>query len=140
MTRIALLYSYPVKNIKVWTALTDLDQMQQWYFPMLEAFEPRVGFETQFALEHAGYTFTHEWKVVEVIERRSITVEWTYKEFSGKGLVTFELTDLGDRTLCYLNDVVVEDFPDDVEPFARESGVAGWTQLLGIQLREYLLR
>src|SRR4030095_523220 len=33
---------------KVWKAITDIDQMKQWYFPQLENFKPEEGFETEF--------------------------------------------------------------------------------------------
>ena len=38
----------------VWKAITELDQMKQWYMPALVAFEPKVGFETEFSVEHEG--------------------------------------------------------------------------------------
>ena len=30
----------------VWDAITELDQMKQWYFNNIESFKPEVGFET----------------------------------------------------------------------------------------------
>jgi len=33
---------------KVWNAITNLDQMKQWFFENIKSFNPEVGFETQF--------------------------------------------------------------------------------------------
>jgi hypothetical protein len=47
----------------VWNAITDPDQMRQWYFPMLESFKPEVGFEIQFDVPHNDKIYQHLWKV-----------------------------------------------------------------------------
>ena len=47
-------YNAPVG--KVWKALTDVDQMRQWYFDLRE-FKPEVGFEFSFVVEHNGNTY-----------------------------------------------------------------------------------
>ena len=49
-------YNAPVE--KVWKALTDVDQMRQWYFD-LKQFKPEVGFEFSFVVEHKGNTYDH---------------------------------------------------------------------------------
>ena len=36
---------------RVWTALTDVDQMREWYFDLTE-FKSEVGFEFDFIVEH----------------------------------------------------------------------------------------
>jgi uncharacterized protein YndB with AHSA1/START domain len=48
-------YHAPVE--KVWHAITDLEQMRQWYFPALVEFEPEIGFETRFDVEHTRAKF-----------------------------------------------------------------------------------
>src|SRR5207253_1488269 len=42
-------YNAPIAA--VWQALTDVDQMRQWYFALKE-FRPEVGFEFEFVVEH----------------------------------------------------------------------------------------
>ena len=51
---------------KVWQALTDVDQMRQWYFDLKE-FRPEVGFEFEFVVEHEGNSYHHLCKVTEVV-------------------------------------------------------------------------
>ena len=51
---------------RVWTALTDVNEMRQWYFDLKE-FKPEIGFEFEFLVEHEGNTYHHVCKVTEVI-------------------------------------------------------------------------
>ncbi|HKB45981.1 MAG TPA: SRPBCC domain-containing protein [Chitinophagaceae bacterium] len=57
---------------KVWKALTDLNQMKQWYFPQLENFKPEEGFETQFNVHNEGKDYLHIWKIKKVIPLKKI--------------------------------------------------------------------
>jgi uncharacterized protein YndB with AHSA1/START domain len=58
---------------QVWTALTDANEMRQWYFDLKE-FKPEIGFEFEFVVEHEGNTYHHLCKVTEVIpQRKSLT-------------------------------------------------------------------
>jgi len=41
---------------RVWQALTDVDQMRQWYFDLKE-FRPEVGFEFGFVVQHNGNAY-----------------------------------------------------------------------------------
>ena len=35
----------------VWKAITEVEQMRQWYFDNLDAFEAKVGFYTEFNIK-----------------------------------------------------------------------------------------
>src|SRR5882724_11950626 len=70
------IFSAPVA--RVWNALTDPDQMRQWYFDLKE-FKPEVGFEFEFIVEHEGNNYHHLCKVTEVIPRKKIAYTWRYK-------------------------------------------------------------
>src|SRR5438046_6708447 len=82
---------------RVWKALTDVEQMRQWYFDLKE-FKPEVGFEFEFVVEHQGTTYHHLCRVTEVIPQQKIAYTWRYKGEPGDSLVTFELFDVGDKT------------------------------------------
>jgi len=56
---------------KVWNAITDVDQMRQWYFDLKE-FRAEVGFEFEFVVEHDGMTYHHLCKITEVIPQKKI--------------------------------------------------------------------
>ena len=75
---------------RVWKALTDVEQMRQWYFDLKE-FKAEPGFEFEFVVEHEGNKYHHLCKVTEVIPQKKIAYTWRYKGEPGDSLVTFEL-------------------------------------------------
>ena len=103
-----------------------------------EAFEARVGFETEFTISNEGREFPHLWDVTEVEPGRKIVYGWRFRGYPGHGMVTFELEERGGHTRLTLTNEVLEDFPDDIPEFRRESCLAGWQYLLGQSLKEYL--
>jgi len=76
---------------KVWSAITDLNEMRQWYFNQIDDFRPEVGFKTQFVVQIENRVFTHLWEVNQVIPQQKITYNWKFLEYPGNGDVTFEL-------------------------------------------------
>src|SRR5882762_5001691 len=82
---------------RVWKALTDVDQMREWYFDLKE-FKPQAGFEFEFSVEHEGTTYHHLCRVTEVISQKKIAYTWRYKNEPGDSLVTFELSSEGEKT------------------------------------------
>jgi uncharacterized protein YndB with AHSA1/START domain len=121
---------------RVWKALTDVDQMRVWYFDLKE-FKPKVGFEFEFIVEHEGMTHHHLCKVTEVILQKKLAYTWRYKGHEGDSLVTFELFADGDRTRLKLTHEGLETFPKTA-PFARKNFEAGWTAIIGSELKQFL--
>ena len=130
--------TYTASLENVWAALTELAQMKEWYFDMLIAFEAHVGFKTSFSLENEGRTFTHQWEIVEVIPQKLLKYRWKYAEYPGDSYVCFSLEPKDSKTKLRLETEVIEDFPQHIPEFKRESGVAGWEYLLGESLKKYL--
>ena len=130
------LFDTSVEN--VWSSITVLDRMQQWFFNNIPSFEPIVGFETQFIIQVEDRVFPHIWKLTEVVPLKKITYDWSYEGYSGSALVVFELIEKGDQTLVKLTSTVVEDFPDNIPEFKRESGVEGWNYFIKKSLKDYL--
>jgi len=135
---IILKFDYNASIEKVWLAITELDQMQQWYFEMLETFEAEVGFETSFLVMVEDRKYTHQWKVTEVVPYQKIVYDWIIKEYDGVSYSMFELSEKDDGTQLTITSVVTKAFPSDIPEFKRESGVQGWTYLLGDRLKSYL--
>jgi len=123
---------------KVWKALTELEQMKQWYFEQLVDFKAEAGFKTQFSLQHEGRTFTHKWKILEVIPLEKISYNWSYQEYPGSSTVTFSLNETTMGTHLHFKAIILEDFPQDIHAFKRESGLAGWNYLIGESLQKFL--
>lgn len=129
-------YEAPVE--KVWQAITDRDQMKQWYFT-LDAFKPEVGFEFQFSGQgHKGEQYLHLCKVTEVEEGKKLTYSWRYDNYPGNSFVTFELFSEGENTRLKLTHTGLETFATDNPDFAKESFAAGWTELIGTLLKKFV--
>jgi uncharacterized protein YndB with AHSA1/START domain len=121
---------------RVWKALTDVEQMRAWYFE-LKDFRPEVGFEFEFVVEHEGMTYHHLCKITEVIPQKKIAYTWRYKGHPGDSLVTFELAAVGDETRLKLTHEGLETFPKTAA-FARKNFEAGWTAIIGSELKQFL--
>jgi uncharacterized protein YndB with AHSA1/START domain len=112
---------------RVWRALTDVEQMRQWYFDLKE-FEPKLGFEFTFTVEHEGNTYRHICRITEVISEKKIAYTWRYENEKGNSLVTFELFDEGSKTRLKLTHEGLETFPKTPN-FARENFEKGWSSI-----------
>ena len=121
---------------RVWTALTDVNEMRQWYFDLKE-FKPEIGFEFEFVVEHEGNAYYHLCKVTEVIPQKKIAYTWRYKGEPGESLVTFELFPDGDNTRLKLTHTGIETFPK-TPAYARENFETGWTTLIDSELRQFV--
>lgn len=123
----------------VWKAITDVKEMRQWFFENIPAFEPVVGFKTQFTVNSEDRQFPHLWKITEVIPLKKIVYNWTYEGYKGNSFVTFQLSEINSHlTELTLTTKVTEDFPDDIPEFKRESCVGGWNYFIKDRLSEYL--
>jgi uncharacterized protein YndB with AHSA1/START domain len=122
---------------KVWKAITDRDQMQQWYFNIGE-FKPEVGFEFTFNGGSEEKTYIHLCKITKVDPGKTLQYSWRYQDYPGNSLVTFELFPEGDTTRIKLTHEGLETFPANNKDFARESFTAGWTYIIGKSIKEFV--
>ena len=127
-------YNAPVH--KVWKAITDKEQMKQWYFDLAE-FKPEVGFEFQFSGGPDDRTYLHLCKITEVEVDKKLTYSWRYDGYDGVSFVTFELFDEGEKTRLKLTHSGLETFPANPD-FAKENFAAGWNHIIGVSLKEFL--
>jgi uncharacterized protein YndB with AHSA1/START domain len=123
---------------RVWTALTDLNEIRQWYFDLKE-FKPQVGFEFEFVVEHEGNRYHHLCRVTEVILEKKIAYTWRYKGEHGDSLVTFELFGEGEKTRVKVTHTGIETFPQ-TPAYAHKNFETGWTQIIGIELKQFVER
>ncbi|TDS18943.1 uncharacterized protein YndB with AHSA1/START domain [Maribacter caenipelagi] len=123
---------------QVWEALTDVNQMRQWYFDAIPDFKPEVSFKTRFLITNEGRNFTHNWVITEVDIPTKISYRWTFDEYPGESISTFELSKKEHQTLLTVTSKIIKDFPTDIPEFKRESGVAGWEYLIKESLVKFL--
>lgn len=121
---------------KVWNAITDREQMKQWYFDMSE-FKPEVGFEFTFEGGAEDRIYVHLCKITEVIPNKKLKHSWRYKGYEGESFVTWELSAEGNGTRVKLIHEGLETFPP-IADFAKENFVAGWTAIVGKNIKEFV--
>jgi uncharacterized protein YndB with AHSA1/START domain len=122
---------------KVWQAITNKNHMKNWYFD-IEVFEPVVGFEFSFYGGDECQKYLHLCKITKVIENKVLAYTWRYDEYEGNSEVTFELFADGDKTRLKLTHTGIDSFPKTSPNFTRESFAAGWKELIGTLIKEYL--
>jgi uncharacterized protein YndB with AHSA1/START domain len=121
----------------VWRALTDKDQMKQWYFD-LKDFKPEVGFEFEFYGGTPEKQYLHRCKILEVEKEKKLAYTWRYPDYSGTSVVTFELAAEGNSTKLTLTHQGVNSFPADDPSFAKESFSKGWNYIVHTSLKGFL--
>lgn len=121
----------------VWKYLVEIQHMHEWYFENLPDFKAEEGFVTSFPVSSEQRTFTHIWKVVEVIPFEKIKLSWTYKEYSGEGFVTFQLEEKNSGTKLTVITEGLETFPQNIPEFQRESCEGGWNYFIKDRLKNY---
>lgn len=129
------IYNAPAE--KVWQAITDKNQMKQWYFD-LEEFRPEVGFEFRFNADCDGQDYLHLCRVTEVIPGKKIAYTWRYPDYEGNSEVTWELFPEGEKTRLRLTHTGLESFPQNDPNFTKESFSGGWTHFIGTALPGFL--
>lgn len=131
------IYNAPLEL--VWKAITDKNEMKQWYFPDLDQFKAEVGTTFEFYGSKDEKRYLHLCKVIEVIENKKISYTWTYKDYPGSSIVTFELFPEGNKTKLRLTHVGLKSFPSSINPdFARESFAGGWRSFIGSRLKDFV--
>jgi uncharacterized protein YndB with AHSA1/START domain len=125
---------------KVWEAITENLQMQQWYF-VLPEFNAKTGFEFQFYGGKTGEKqYLHLCEVTEVIPGKKLTYSWRYDGYQGISFVTFELIEEGNKTKLILTHSDLETFKPTNPDFEKENFVIGWTHILNVALGDFLMK
>ncbi len=122
---------------KVWQAITDKEQMKQWYFDMTN-FEAKVGTEFSFDGGDGNKIYKHLCKITELNPEKKLAYSWRYDGYEGISFVSFELFAEENKTRLKLTHSGLETFPHDNPAFAKEDFVAGWTEIIGSKLLHFL--
>lgn len=122
---------------KVWKAITNKEEMKQWYFDIPE-FDPVTGFQFMFYGGDENNQYAHFCEIKEVIPEKKLSYSWSYENVPVETLVTFELFDEGsNKTKVRLTHSGVENFPADRPELAKENFDEGWNQIIGTSLLGY---
>jgi uncharacterized protein YndB with AHSA1/START domain len=120
----------------VWDVMTEIEPIREWFFENIPNFEAKVGSVTRFAVSSEERTFSHIWKVLEVVPQNKLVVEWRYDEYDGASTATYLLDPEDGGTRVTIIAKGLDQFPADIPEFAWESCEAGW-KYFGERLRLY---
>ncbi len=122
---------------RVWKAITDKNEMKQWYFDLKE-FKPEVGFVFEFTGGDEEKQYLHHCMVLKVEKNRLLSHSWTYPGYDGSSVVTWELFDEDGKTRLVLTHEGLHTFPASNPAFAKKNFEAGWSEIVGKMLPDYL--
>ena len=131
---------FDVSAARVWSAITDPQQMGEWFFEDMENFEPEVGFETEFEVDCEGTIYRHCWRILEVIPEQRIVYGWRYAGVEGDSTVTWELSDNGPGTTLTVTHTAIDPFPASDPNFSSENCESGWQYFIQDRLTDFLSR
>ena len=125
---------------RIWIALTDKDQMRQWYFDIPD-FELKVNTTFNFYEPGDAKKYHHRCTIREIVTNRRFQHTWTHPGHSkGESVLTWEIVPIGRFTLVKLTHLGVENFSDAGNDFARANYEQGWKEIVGKSLRDFLKR
>ena len=129
--------SFDCSTDALWSALTDRDEMVQWFFADIPAFSPETGFYTEFMVDAGERQFLHQWQVTDVVPGKKIAYRWRYEGYAGAAQSVFEISGEDGSARLRISFPIEEDFVDDIPEFSREACEGGWSYFMG-QLRNDL--
>ncbi|MCZ4222862.1 SRPBCC family protein [Pedobacter rhodius] len=133
-------HTYNVPANKIWSALTDNNEIKKWYF-QLKDFKPEVGFKFDFlGGPEEGPHFLHLCEITQLIEERKLAYSWRYDGYPGNSEVCWELFEKADQTRVVITHSGIESFSENGKDFAKDSFKGGWTYFLNDALKNYLER
>ncbi|HEX6915323.1 MAG TPA: SRPBCC domain-containing protein [Chitinophagaceae bacterium] len=128
-------FAVPVE--KLWNAITDKGEMDQWYF-RIDNFRPEPGSRFSFEGGDDKQTFLHLCRVVEVIPQKKLSHTWAYEGQDEETLVSFDLSGEGNNSRLKLTHEGLEKIAKYGPAFAAENFREGWTMIIGTMLKNYL--
>jgi len=131
--------TFNVAADKVWSAITNNDEMVQWYFNLSD-FKPEVGFVFEFTGGKPDeIQYVHHCEITEVIPGKRLTHTWKYIGYPGESTVCWELITEEDKTTTLkLTHAGLESLPPTNEDFAKDNFLMGWNYIINTSLSNYL--
>ncbi|RXQ91028.1 SRPBCC domain-containing protein [Ancylomarina salipaludis] len=137
-SRVIVEQNFAVPLSQLWKAISELDQMKQWFFENIEDFRPEVGFETQFSVKSGERNFKHLWRLSEVIHLEKLVYSWKYEGYDGESVVSFETFINEGGSSLRVSHFVTKSFDQSIPEFTRESCQQGWEYFIKDRLKAFL--
>lgn len=131
-------YHAPIQM--VWKAITEREQLKQWYFDFPESFKAEAGSEFDwYAGDNESKQWLHHGKMLEVVPGKKLVHTWEYPGYSGTSTVSWELSAIDDNTTKLLfTHVFNEPFDENETALHRSNFVQGWHHIINTGLVDFL--
>ena len=119
-----------VPATKIWQAITDKNQMKEWYFEIPD-FELKIGAVFNFFEPGGRNEYHHRCIVKEIVPEKKFSHTWTHPNHSkGESMLSWLLNEKDNGTEVTLMHDGLENFADAGPAFAPENYQMGWEGLL----------
>lgn len=122
---------------KVWRALTDKQEMKEWYFS-IDEFIAKPGFQFKMYGEKKGVKFPISCTIKNVVKEEKLSYTWSYDDFPAETLLTFELSEDNGQTVLRLIHEGLEKIPRENTDVSVENHRDGWEFIIGTSLKQYV--
>jgi uncharacterized protein YndB with AHSA1/START domain len=113
---------------EIWQAITDKEQMKEWYFDLSD-FKPEPQFHFQFEGGTDTNKYIHLCTVVDAVPNQRLSYTWQYEGYEGSSLVIFDIIPHRNNTFIRLTHEGLETLPSSNPDFAKENFEAGWKHI-----------
>ena len=135
---ITVYHDFHLDSKRMWQLITEPEHMRQWFFEQIPDFKAEVGFNTCFDISNESRVFPHNWTINEVIPESKLIINWNYPNYKGDSDVIFDIEPLSEGCRLTVTTLVLEDYPDDIPEFKRESCLGGWNYFIKERLPKYI--
>lgn len=131
---------FSVSTIRLWEALTNREQLKQWYFDFSENFNAEVGCVFEWSAGPSeGEQWLHRAEILEVVPNEKLVQSWEYPGYKGKAKLTWAITPLAEhRSRLRLDFEFTEGFDVTVEALRRRNFLEGWNHIVNTSLVDFL--
>lgn len=132
--------TFPVSALTLWKALTDNEQLRQWYFDFNGNFKAEAGHVFEWSAgPPGGKTWLHQGKILEVQPFKKLIHSWKYPGYEGEAKLTWQLIPQGEHsTLLKLQFDFVQPFDFREEALRRKNFAQGWQEIVNKMLPGFL--
>ena len=132
------IYNAPIHV--VWKAITDREQLKQWYFDFSVDFKLEIGHQFDwYAGPPNGKQWLHRGKILEIVEGSKLVYTWEYPGYTGSSKVIWELRAIDNNTTKLIfTHIFTVPFDVKEEALSRKNFAEGWNYIINIGLVEFL--
>ncbi len=131
-------YPHPIE--RVWRAISDKDELRNWYFDFSEQFNLNTGHVFEWSAGPPdGKKWLHRGKITEILPGTKLAYTWEYPGYAGKAEAIWELVKVNESlTKLIFTFKILVPFDRGEPALSRKNFVEGWEYIVMTGLEQYL--